>query len=142
MSLEKPENIISFLKDGTACVVFFPFAPELTESEKKRIDAAPRMRFFVYGCSDAPMPPGVSGWKIENYPTKSVRWSIDRSTYMSSGVLPVPLSVVTPEALLGALMDLAAKAGNDDHPCVLMCVVDHPFVGDDVAMYRENIAVA
>ena len=47
-----PANVVSFLDDGTACVVLFPYTPELTESEWKAIDAAHRVRFFVYACSD------------------------------------------------------------------------------------------
>jgi hypothetical protein len=136
--LEKPANIISFLKDGTACVIFFPYAPDLTEPEMKRIDAARRIRFFVYG-GDAPVPPGASGigtW--EDYPVDSVKWAIDRSTYISPETLDCRQPRGTPQALVKALMNMAANACSDDHRSAVLAVTDLPFSGDNGALCRPT----
>ncbi|MCS3929604.1 hypothetical protein M2175_004635 [Bradyrhizobium elkanii] len=138
----RPDNIISFLENGTACVMFFPYAPELTESEWKRIDAAPRIRFFMYACSDAQVPPGQSGGgrKFEDYyPVASVRSAVDRSTYMSSEILPVRER--SREGLIEALMNLAVRACSDDHRCAVLTVTDHLSLVDDYAVYRPSPTV-
>jgi hypothetical protein len=124
----QPENIVSFLEDGTACVVLFPYAPELTERERERIDEANAVRFFVYGCSDAPAPAGHSGQgKPQDYPMKSLGWAIDRSTYIASEVLDGRQPRDTPQALIKALMDLAAGACSDDHRCAVLLATDRRF---------------
>src|SRR5258705_6048845 len=92
-TLKQPSNVVSFLENGTACVVFFPYARELIKSEWERIDAARRIRFFLYACPDAPMPPGQSGGGGrfgDYYPGVNVRSAIDRTTYMFIGILAVP----------------------------------------------------
>lgn len=141
--LTNPKNLIAFIKNGTACVVVFPYAPELTEPEKKSIDAARRVRVFVYGCRDAPVPAGHSGpSKPQDFPMESVQWAIARATYLSSEILHVQQPRATPESLLDALLDLDSKADNDDHRCVVTFVADHAFEGDDVALYRPGIPAA
>jgi hypothetical protein len=136
----KPKNTLSFLKDGTACVVFFPFTAELTQSEKTKIDAASRKRFFVYTCSDTPIPPGHPRIGIfeKLYPIDSIRWAVGRSTYMSSLVTKASNVMSAPGYLLSSLMDLDAKSGNDDHNSALFFVTDRAFVGDDVALCRTK----
>jgi hypothetical protein len=135
-----PVNVVSLLAEGTACVIFYPYAPELTEAEWERIDAARRVRFFVYACPDAQVPPGqTAGGKFEDcYPAASVRSAVDRSTYMCSENLPVRQR--SRHGLVKALMDLAAKACSNDHRCVVLAVTDRPFVGDDRALYRPTPA--
>ncbi|MDB5605087.1 MAG: hypothetical protein JWP25_1987 [Bradyrhizobium sp.] len=138
--LLKPKNIVAFLKDGTACVAFFPYARELAALEEIEIDAACRKRFFVYTCSDAPVPPGQSGTgKFEElYPIESLHWARSRSTCMSSLVLKVSNMMSAPDTLVSSLMDLDAKSGNDDHRSTLTFVTDRPFVGDDAAWCRSE----
>jgi hypothetical protein len=138
-TLKQPSNVVSFLENGTACVIFYPYTPELTESEWEKIDAARRIRFFLYACSDAPVPPGQSGGggKFEDYyPVASLRSAIDRSTYMCSEILPVRQR--SRQGLVKALMDLAAKACSDDHRCALLGVTDRPSLVDDRALYRPH----
>jgi hypothetical protein len=138
--MASPKNIISF-KNDTACVVFFPFAPELTESEKKMIDTAPLARFFVYGCSDAPVPRGVSGiGKLEDYPIESLKWAIGRraTTYISPEILDRQQPRDTPQALTKALMGLAAATCSDEHRSAVLFVTDRSFNGDDRALYRPG----
>jgi hypothetical protein len=145
VALEKPENIISFLQDGTACVVFLPFACELNESEKKRIDAARLLRFFVYGCPDAPVPQGVSGLgRFENYPIESLRWAINRpaTTCITPEILDSQRPRDTPQALIGALMDLAADTCGNEHRSAVLFVTDRSFAGDDRALYRPPASQA
>jgi hypothetical protein len=135
--LDKPENIVSFLENGMACVVFFPGARELTEDERKRIDAARVIRFFIYGFSDAPVPPGFSGTAtLEDYSVESLGWAIRRSTYIHSKILQDWPPLGAPQALINALLDVDAKAGTDDHRCVVTVVADHQFVGHDDVLYR------
>lgn len=139
----RPTNVVSFLENGTACVIFFPYAPELTESEWERIDAARRIRFFAYACSDAQVPPGLTGrrGKFEDYyPIASMRSAVNRSTYMCSGLLPVRRR--SRQGLVKALMNLAAKACSDDHRCALLGVTDRPSFVDDYAVYRPSSAVS
>lgn len=141
-TLEKPQNLIAFCRNGTACVVFFPYAPELTKAEWDKIDAARRIRFFVYASSHAPVPPRQSSvGKFEDYPVASVQSAIDRSTYMCSEILPVQNR--SRQGLVKALMNLAAKACSDDHRCALLAVTDRPSFVDDYAAYRpHHLAVA
>ena len=137
-TLKQPENLIAFCRNRTACVVFLPYAPELTESEWEKIDAARRIRFFLYACSDAPVPPGQSGGggKFEDYyPVASVRSAVDRSTYLCSEILP--LRQRSRQGLVKALMNLAAKACSDDHRCAALAVTDRPSLVDDYAVYRS-----
>jgi hypothetical protein len=139
--LDTSENIIQFFEDGRCAVVLLPFAPKLTESERQGIDAARRVQFFVYGCSDAPVPPGFSGIGTpEDYP--SLQWAISRATYMSPTILQVRQPMWSRQDLVRALLDLDATAGNDDHRRVLTMVTDRPFVGDDEAIFKEGNADA
>jgi hypothetical protein len=118
--------------------VFFPYTCELTKSEKKRIDAAPRCRFFVYGCSDAPVATGASGvGELRDYPVRSFQFALDRSTHVNSGILPDQQPRDTPQALVRVLLDMDAQAGTDDHRCAVTMVVDRPFAGDDLVLYRS-----
>lgn len=138
--LKKPENLIA-VRNGTACVIVFPYTPELTEAEWEKIDAAHRIRFFLYAVSDAPVPPGQSGGggKFEDYyPVASVRSAIDRSTYVCTEKLPVQKR--SRQGLVKALMDLAAKACSDDHRCAVLGVTDRPSLVDDRALYRPSPA--
>jgi hypothetical protein len=140
LALTKPENIVSY-KKGTAYVVFLPHAPELTEPEKKRIDTAPRARFFVYGCPDAPVPQGVSGLgTLEDYPVESLQWAISRpaTTYITPEILDSQRPRDTPQALLSALMDLAADTCSNEHRSAVIFVTDRSFAGDDRALYRPS----
>jgi hypothetical protein len=140
--LDKPKNIVSFLKNGTACVVFFPYARELTEYEKKRIGSARAIRFFVDGSSAISGPSEATGfgtieaYPIETYPIESLRWAISKATYMCTQILDCRQLREIPSALVNALLELDAKMGNDDHRCVVSAVVARPFVGDDLAVYR------
>jgi hypothetical protein len=136
-TLEKPQNLIASCSNGTACVIFFPYAPELTEAEWEKIDAASRIRFFLYACPDAPVPPGQSGGdgRFEDYySVASVRSAIDRSTYICTEILPVQKR--SRQGLVKALMDLAAKACSDDHRCAVLVVTDRNFSGDNSALTR------
>jgi hypothetical protein len=140
-STASPTNVVSLLENGTACVIVFPYTPEFTEAEWEKIDAAHRIRVFLYACSDAPLPSGQtgSGGKLEDYyPVASVRSAIDRSTYICSEILPARQR--SRQDLIKALMNLAAKACSDDHRCALLCVTDRSFVGDDCALYRPSPA--
>jgi hypothetical protein len=133
----RPTNVVSFLENGTACVIFFPYAPELTEW--RRIDAARRIRFFVYACSDAQVPPAQTrrrGKFDDYYPVASVRSAVNRSTYMCSELLPVRQR--SNQGLVKALMNLAAKACGDDHRCALLGVTDRPSLVDDYALCRPH----
>jgi hypothetical protein len=135
----RPTNVVSFFENGTACVIFFPYAAELTEAEWKRIDAAPRIRFFLYACSDAQVPPaqpGGGGNFEDYYPAASVRSAIKRSTYMCSELLP--LRQRSHRGLVKALMNLAAKACSDDHSCAVLAVTDRLSLVDDYAVYRPH----
>ncbi|MGY4428457.1 hypothetical protein ACVWWO_000934 [Bradyrhizobium sp. F1.13.1] len=135
----RPTNVVSFFENGTACVIFFPYAAELTEAEWKRIDAAPRIRFFLYACSDAQVPPGQSGryGEFEDYyPVASVRSAVNRSTYMCSEILPARQR--SRAGLVKALMNLAAKACSDDHSCAVLAVTDRQSLVDDYAVYRPH----
>ncbi len=141
MMYKKPKNIISFLKNGTACVVLFPYARELTQPEWDRIDAARRIRFFVYGCSDAPVPPGLSGiGKLEDYPLASLGFAIDRSTFICPEILPVQQPMRSRQGLVDALLDLDASGSNKDHRGVVTFVTDRSFIGDDWALQRPPTA--
>lgn len=135
-----PANVVSFLENETACVVLFPYAPDITESQWEKIDAARRIRFFLYACSDAPVPPGVSGIGTpEDYPMESVRWAISRSTCIRSVILNARQPRDTSQALVDSLLELDAKAGkNDDERCVVTYVADRPFVGDDEVLTRPQ----
>src|SRR5712671_6688454 len=137
-TFKKPTNIVSFRRNGTACVVFFPYAPELTEAEWERIDAARRIRFWVYACSDAPVPPGQSGVeKFEDcYPLTNLAFGVDRSTYMCSEILPVRQPTRSRKELVDALLYIDASGSNDDHRGVVTFVTDRSFVGDDREFYR------
>lgn len=135
----RPANVVSFLENGTACVIFFPFALELSESEWEKIDAARRIRFFAYACSDAQVPPGLTGGggKFEDYyPVASVRSAVNRSTYMCSELLPIRQR--SHQGLVKALMNLAARACSDDHRCALLAVTDRRSLVDDYAVYRPS----
>jgi hypothetical protein len=135
--LEKPKNIVSF-KNGTACVVFLPFATELTEHEKKRIDAARVIRFFVYGCDDPPTPTGISPTgTLDDYSAESLGWAVSRSTYVHSEVLPELPPVEVPQALIKALLEADARAGTDDHRGAVTIVAARPFTGCDDAICRS-----
>jgi hypothetical protein len=137
-TLKKPKSLIAF-SNGTACVIFLPYTPELTEAEWEKIDAAHRIRFFLYAVSDAPVPPGQSGGggKFEDYyPVASVRSAVDRSTYMCSELLPARQR--SRRGLVKALMSLAAKACSDDHRCAVLGVTDRPSLVDDRALYRPH----
>jgi hypothetical protein len=137
----KPKNIIAFLKDGTACVVLFPYAPELTASEKAEIDAATRIRFFIYGCPDAPVPIGKSGIGTpDDYPVDSLRFALERSTYASPETLQLSNTTHPRDTLVRSLMDLDAKSGNDDHRSTVTLVTEHRFAGDNVALCRAQAA--
>jgi hypothetical protein len=133
---ENPENIIS-IKNGTAFVIIiiFPCAPGLTELQKKRIDAAQRVRFFVYGCSD--MPPGASGvGSFEQYPVDSLRWAISRSTYIAPETIDCRHLREAPKSLIALLMAVAADACSDEHRSAVLILVDRSFNGDDFALCR------
>lgn len=135
----RPANVVSFLETGTACVIIFPYTAELTEFEWRRIDAARRIRFFIYACSDAQVPPGQIGrrGKFEDYyPVASVRSAVNRSTYMCSKLLPVRRR--SHQGLVKALMNLAARACSDDHRCALLGVTDSRSLVDDYAAYRPG----
>jgi hypothetical protein len=137
-TFKKPTNIVSFRRNGTACVVFFPYAPELTEAEWERIDAARRIRFFVYACLDAPVPPGHSGvGKFEDFYPTSLRSAINISTCMRSGILPVRQPMRSRQDLVDALLDLDdANGSHEDDRGVVTFVTDRSFVGDDREFYR------
>jgi hypothetical protein len=138
---KKPVNLITFLEDGTAYVVLLPYAAGLTGPERQRIDAARRVRFFVYGCRDAPVPAGASGiGTLEDYSADSLRWAIDQSTHICAKILHIPQPTGTPQALVRALLKLDARAGNDDHRGVVMFVADRPFAGSHEALYRSFLA--
>ena len=142
-TLKKPENLIAVSRNGTACVILFPYTPELTEAEWERIDAARRIRFFLYAVSDAPVPsvPPVRcrvGKFEDYYPVASVRSAIDRSTYMCAEILPVRQR--SRQGLVKALMDLAAKVCSDDHRCAILGVTDRPSLVDDRALCRASPA--
>ncbi|KJC37501.1 hypothetical protein UB31_35380 [Bradyrhizobium sp. LTSP849] len=135
----RPANVVSFLENGAACVIFFPYAPELTEYEWEKIDAARRVRFFLYACSDAQVPPGgsgVGGSFEDYYPVTSVRSAVNRSTYMRAEILPVQKR--SRQGLIEALMSLAAKVCGDDHRCALLGVTDRPSLVDDYALCRPH----
>jgi hypothetical protein len=137
---DRPENIISF-QNGTAFVVIFPFAPELTEPQKKKIDAARRVRFFVYGCSDTPMPSEALGLgSLEAYPVDSLRWAISRSTYITPEILDCRHLREAPKALIAVLINLAAHACSDEHRCAVLVLTERRFRGDDRALYRPSTA--
>jgi len=134
----KPRNIVSF-KNGTACVVFLPFATELTQHEKKRIDAARVLRFFVFGCEYPPTPTGISpSGTLDDYPAKSLGWAVSRSTYVHSEILPDLPPASAPQTLIKALLDADALAGTEDHRGVVTIVAPRPFTGCDEAIYRPS----
>jgi hypothetical protein len=140
----KPQNIVTFLKDGTACVVLFPYAPKLTAADRKRIDAAQRIRFFVYARSDAPVPPAAArATKFEDhYSIENLHFALDRSTYLGASLLPldgVEGSAVlqassAPGTLVISLMALCA--GDDHHRSTITVVTDRHF--DDAAICRPR----
>jgi hypothetical protein len=143
----QPKNVVTFLKDGTACVVLFPYAPKLTAADRKRIDAARRVRFFVYARSDAPVPPTATdiGKTFEDhYAMENIRFAIDKSTFLGCSL---PMGSVegsavlqassTPATLIRALMDL--DAGTDGHRRTVTIVADRHF--DDVAIGRPRARV-
>jgi hypothetical protein len=137
-SSKRAKNIIAF-QNGTACVVFFPFARELTEPERKRIDAARVIRFFVYASSEAPIPTGFSSTgTFDDYAVESLGWGIRRSTYIHSEILRDLPPMDAPQVLIDALLDLDAKARTEDHRCVVTIVADRPFAGHGGAMYRPS----
>jgi hypothetical protein len=135
----KRENIIALCRNGTACVVFFPHARELTQPERDRIDAARRIRFFVYASSEAPIPPGFSSTgTLDDYAVESLGWGIRRSTYVHSEILRDLPPMDAPQGLIDALLDIDAKARTEDHRCVVTIVADRPFAGHGEAMYRPS----
>jgi hypothetical protein len=138
LPVEKPKNSISF-ENGTACVVFLPFASELTERQKKRIDAARIIRFFVYGCDDPPSPPGVlPTGTLKDYSAKSLGWAVSRSTYVHSEILPDLPPANAPQTLIKALLNADAKAGTEVHRGVVTIVAARPFTGCDDAICRPS----
>ena len=53
-TVEKPASSLSFLEDGTAVSVLFPYRRDLTDEQLRQVEAAPRKRFLFYVASDAP----------------------------------------------------------------------------------------
>jgi hypothetical protein len=134
---DKPKNIVSF-KDGTACVVFFPAAIEISEHEKKRIDAARVIRFFVY-LDNALMPPSFAGpTALDAYSVESLGWAIRHSTYIHSEILPDLPPANAPQTLIKALLNADAKAGTEVHRGVVTMVAARPFTGCDDAIWRPS----
>jgi hypothetical protein len=136
---EKLANIVSFINDGTACVVFLPFANELTERQKKRIDAARVIRFFVHLEIDEPLPPRFAGPSALNaYSVKSLGWAVGRSTYVHSEILPDLPPVSAPQILIKALLEADALAGTEVHRGVVTIVAPRPFTGCQDAICRPS----
>jgi hypothetical protein len=138
--LERGENLITFLDDGTASVVLFPFARELTEPERKRIRAACGAHVFVYACRDAPVPECISRpGTINDFPICSLRWAIGNATLLNIGILDVRQSDSTRDDLAKVLLDLDAKDETGDHRFIVTLVADHGFdVGEYISLHRPH----
>lgn len=136
----KAKSIIAFQPDRTACVVIFPHAPELSPSEKTKIGAASRIRFFVYGCSEIPVPSRKSPvGDFGHFPAESLRFARDTSTCMSLQRLKaISPTMRAPAALVSSLMNLDAKSGNDDQRSTVTFVTERRFVGDDIVAWRPQ----
>jgi hypothetical protein len=135
---ENSKNIVAF-ENGTACVVFLPFANELTERQKKRIDAARIIRFFVYGCDNPLTPPGfLPTGTLDDYSAKSLGWGVGLSTYVHSEILPHLPPSDARQTLIKALLDADALAGTEDHRGVVTIVAVRPFTGCEDAICRPS----
>jgi hypothetical protein len=141
VDVEKSKNIITRRADGTTVVVLMPFESELTANERNAIAATRgRVRFFVYGGSDAPAPVGITGpIKLKDFPIETLCWAIGHSTLISAETLEGLTGESMPSDLVPRLLELDAKADNSDHRFAVMFVSEHVFDVDEiVALHRPH----
>src|SRR4051794_18135144 len=85
--LETAKDVIKF-ENGTAFIRCVPFSDNFTDEEKRQIDAATRIRAFLYCRVDTPVPPGISRpVTLADFPLESILWLWDRCTLIHPVVM-------------------------------------------------------
>ncbi|GLR91308.1 hypothetical protein [Bradyrhizobium iriomotense] len=137
---EKPANRITFLEDGTACLLVLPFARECTDDEQRTFETAPRARIFLYACGDAPVPEGVSRpSSIYDLPRTTLSWAVRKATFIAPGIVPENSENTEADLADVLLQILEQTPEGTDHRFHVTLIVDDPAeLGQYLSRTRPN----
>jgi hypothetical protein len=124
---EKPANSLSFLEDGTAVGLFYPYRCDLTDEQFRLIEAAPRKRLLFCVASDSPMPQVLQHPpSLDDLPVQTIRWAFARATYVEVVLLDARKPESTQEEFVTLVLDRIDKKMAREHPFLIVFLTDDP----------------